>query len=235
MSEPIWLEYSSGGVPAGKIFKMTLDDLREIVESSPDIVGKNRLNEVCFIGLVSYFEGFSKDLFSSIINIVPELILNLNASGQDTMIDSTRVILYEKEISHKIGFLVAEKFDFGTAKKINALYKSLINITPFSKSEINKFNNILRDRNLFLHHGGIYTLTYLQQSQLTSSGDRDLAYRESLVLDKEYMEDIFQFFEEIMKKMSASVNKAIYSYCEEHKVTLTKEKKKAIDGLLWLE
>lgn len=235
LEEVSWLEYSSGGVPAGQFFKMTLDDLREIIKSSSDNEGINRLNEICFIGLISYFEAFCKDLFASILNIIPDFVENLRDAGQDISVDSTRILLYRDEISHKIGFLVAEKYDFGSAQKINALYKALLNVSPFSKDDIKKYGDILRDRNLFVHYGGTYTLTYLQQSRLIDDKGRDRAFFDSLVLDKTYINDKFDFIEKIAKKMLKATNTAAIRLISDKRIFVTEEQQKAIDAFLWWE
>lgn len=53
----------------------------------------------------------------------------------------------------QIGFIIGERLDFGTAKEINAPYTRLLKVTPFSKDEMQHFAELLRDRNLFVHHG----------------------------------------------------------------------------------
>ena len=68
-TEPSSLDYFTGGVPTGEFFRLTLDDLSSFVDRSSNERGVNRLNEVCFIGLVSYFEAFCKDHFASILNM----------------------------------------------------------------------------------------------------------------------------------------------------------------------
>jgi hypothetical protein len=164
-SQPDWLEYFSGGVPTGLYFRMTLDDLRKVSAlQDGDSPGINRLQELCFIGLVSYFEAFCKDHFASLINLEPSLVANLKANGQDVSIDAAHVTLYADEIDRRLGFVLAEKYDFGTAQKINALFGALLKVTPFGRDEAKKYAGLLQDRNLLVHHGGTLTLTYLEQS-----------------------------------------------------------------------
>jgi hypothetical protein len=62
-----------------------------------------------------------------------------------------------------LGFLLAEKYDFGTPKRINALFNALLKITPFGREDAKRYAALLRDRNLLVHHGGVYTLAYLEQ------------------------------------------------------------------------
>jgi hypothetical protein len=86
--EPSWLDYFSGGVPMAEVFRITLKDLRAISQSvSEPSTGINRFQELCFIGLISYFEAFCKDHFASLINIEPHLVSNLKANGQNVEVD----------------------------------------------------------------------------------------------------------------------------------------------------
>jgi len=228
-----WSDYFPGAVPAGEYFKITLNDLREILESSPEIEGINSIYEISFIGLISYFEAFCKDHFASLINIIPELIENLKEAKQDVSIDSTRILLYGDDISHKIGFIVAEKYDFGSANKINALFKALLNVSPFSKDSKKKYDDILRDRNLFVHHGGIYTLTYLQQSKLVTKNSKERAFYDSLVLDKSYLNDKLNFVEHIANKMLKTTNEALNHFISAKELIISKVQQKAINALLF--
>jgi hypothetical protein len=124
----MWLDYFSGAVPTSEFFPMTLDDLSEIVSAATDRAGSNRLTEGCFISLVSYFEAFCKDHFASILNIEPRLLENLKRQGQDITIDPSHLLSFDQEWSCRLGFLIAEKYDLGTARKTNALYGALLKI-----------------------------------------------------------------------------------------------------------
>jgi hypothetical protein len=55
---------------------MVLDELRNLSGSSEDHDPPrlNRLQELCFIGLMSYVEAFCNDHFASLVNIEPSLI-----------------------------------------------------------------------------------------------------------------------------------------------------------------
>jgi len=134
--DPLSLEYFAGGVPAGTILKMHLDGLRGIVESA-----KNRdsvLNlecELCLIGLVAYFEAFWKDHFASLINIFPPLLRSLRESGHETVIDATDLLMFEETPPARLGFLVAERCDLGTARKINGAFTALLRVSPFGRDD----------------------------------------------------------------------------------------------------
>lgn len=152
-----------GGVPAGILFKMSLDDIRELLQSYKEAeFGFGTLNELCLIGLVSYFEAFCKNHFASIINVCPQVLGNFLEKRSDTTVN-VRDLLKLELLGDQLGFLLAEKYDFGSAKSINSLYCDLILLTPFSKDEIRKYDELLNDRNLLVHHSGVYTSKYHEQ------------------------------------------------------------------------
>lgn len=210
---------------------MTLDELKDICNSSTEKSGISRLYEVCFIGLVSYFEAFCKDHFASIVNILPDLLADLRRNGQDTSIEASRVLTYPKDLCYKIGFILAEKYDFGSAHKVNALYKSVLNITPFSVSEIEEYSHILRDRNLFVHHGGTYTLSYLQQAKIISDYGKDRAFFDSLIVTKEQLLEKIEFISSVANKLSTATHKAMAKYLRDHGIRLGKQRQKAMDAI----
>jgi hypothetical protein len=232
--EPGWLEYFSAGVPTGEFFRITLDELRRISglgdgESS----GISRLHELCFIGLISYFEAFCKDHFASLINLEPHLVSNLKTAGQNVDVDATRVLLYAGEVNRRIGFVLAEKYDFGSAQKINALFGALLQITPFSKSEAAHFSELLSDRNLLVHHGGTFTLSYLERTTSISCDLRTRAFWESRVKRQEDVASAVGFIETIARKLLRSSHAALLKYLLDRDLEYSGEHRRALDALLW--
>ena len=228
-----WLEYFSGGVPTGEYFRMTLDDLRKLVAPSSDEFPRN-LIEVCYIGLVSYFEAFCKDHFAAIINILPTTAIRLRDKGHDTTVDVAVLLRTKADLTSQLGFLLAEKFDFGTPQKVNALYGALLTVTPFSKYAASVYDRILRDRHLLVHHGGTFTSSYLQQ--MRSSGldpGPSRVFFDSLVVTKEaFLRDV-HFFEDIARKLLSSTRTAMNRFIAEEGLNVGKERQKAIDAFLW--
>lgn len=235
MTELNWLDYFSGGVPTGEYFRITLDEIKDICDLAKEKPGGSRLYEICFIGLISYFEAFCKDHFASIINIVPELLENLKKNGQDISVDAGKILVYPQDLCYRIGFILAEKYDFGSAQKINAIYKSVLNITPFSKSEIETYNTILRDRNLFVHHGGTYTLSYLQHAKIVNEHGRDRAFFDSLVVSKELLYEKIEFIGNIAFKLLKATHSAMTKLISENNICIDAQRKKALDAFLWWE
>lgn len=230
-TEPSWLDYFSGGVPTGEFFRMTLSDLSSFVDRSPEETGINRLNEVCFIGLVSYFEAFCKDHFASILNIEPSLLQNLRKHDRDVTIDPSDLLTFTNEWAWRLGFLVAQKYDFGAAQKINSLYSALLAVTPFSKDEAHSYDNILRDRNLLVHHGGTYTLSYLRQARIVDA--RRNAFSNSLVVTADYFDKNLEFIKGIAQKMLKATHGALETYVNDRGFEYSTERKKAMDALDW--
>jgi hypothetical protein len=162
-AEPDWLEHFSGGVPTGEYFRMTLGDLRKaLVPPQKDQSPIVNLPDLCFIGLISYFEAFCKDHFACLINLEPSLIVNLKRSGQDVSIDSTHVVLFGSTLDYRLRLLLAEKYDVGTPKKINALFNALLKITPLGREDVRRYAALLSDRNLLVHHRGFLHVSLLR-------------------------------------------------------------------------
>lgn len=206
--EPLSLDYFAGGVPAGIIFQMNAKEmLRLLAAKHPDSTG-NTLEEVCLIGLVAYFEAFCRDAFASLINIAPPLLVRLKEKNYDVSVDSVAALGMRGAFDYKVGFLVCERFDFGNARKINAMYSCLIGVTPFTKREAAVFDEILSDRNLLVHNGGIYTHAYLSQ-RLSTAGGRTRIYLDSLVVDLQYVHDRFNFLQATAKKITAACHRAM--------------------------
>ena len=231
-AEPDWLEYFSGGVPTGEYFRLTLDDLRQaLVPPQKDQSPIVNLADLCFIGLISYFEAFCKDHFACLINLEPSLTVNLKRSGQDVSIDSTHVVLFGSTLDYRLGFLLAEKYDFGTPQKINALFNALLKITPLGREDAKRYAALLRDRNLLVHHGGVYTLGYLEQAA-SPNAVRD-AFFQSKKLNAHEVANAIDFLEAIAKKLLRSSQRALTKQIEDRGISYSGERKKALDGIVW--
>lgn len=227
-----WLDLFSGGVPTAPFFfGYTLEGLEQLYLAQSDSSGSH-LCELCVIGLVSYFEAFCKDHFASIINIEPSLLKNLSKHGQDISIDPIKALELSNALSFNIGFLVAEKYDFGTAHKINALYRALLMISPFSKDEIKTYDDLLRDRNLLVHHGGTYTSSYIAQNRSLLSTERNRPFFDSLVISKTYVTEKVNFLKEMARKMLKASHTALTNYLDENEIQLPEWKQKALDSFL---
>ena len=228
-SEPLCLEYFSGGVPSGISFEGTLKKLQTICNHSQDKPGINLQRELGLIGLLSYFEAFCKHHFASIINIELRFLEALKSHGQDTSIDAATLALFQDNIPIHVGFLLAEQYDFGTAKKINALYKALLNVTPFNKDELRQYDGLLRDRNLIVHHGGVYTPGHLQQKAFTVDDIKRYAFYDSVTLSQRDLSGHIDFIASIAQKIIRGSHGALVSFLEQHAIELSGERQHAVD------
>jgi hypothetical protein len=188
-------------------------------------------NELCFIGLVSYFEAFCKDHFASILSIEPALLASLRASGQNTEVDAARILEFRDQLKIRLGFIVAEKYDIGGAQKINALFGALLKITPFSKDDAKYYERILRDRNLFIHHGGTVTLAYSAQTPSTAAPMTP--FWDSLTATAEYFDERLKFIVHIARKLLNASHSALNDHITKLAAPYSKERMKAVNALLW--
>jgi hypothetical protein len=158
-------DYFSGSVPPFGYFRPRVSELTQLSsrnqhQDEHDALGF--VHELCMIGLASYFEAYCKDQFAAVINICPQL-LTMADGDRDFKISATSLLLLSDSFPYNLGFIVAEERDFGSAKAINGLFCDLLKISPFSKSEMERFSEFLNDRNLLVHHGGVFTLKYRSQ------------------------------------------------------------------------
>lgn len=231
------LEYFVGGLPAGTLFKLSFDELNNIVDISKDdkdIFGLNPTAEVCLIGLVSYFEAFCKNKFASLINICPALLNNFIKKRPDININVNDLLILDSYSKNMIGFLLAEKFDFGSAKTINNIFFDLLQITLFSNDEAKDYNHLLIDRNLIVHNAGIYTLKY-HRHRIVKKRTRHRAFYDSLIIKKRDFKKWAAFIEKLVIKFINISYKALKDFTQNEKIKLSKENKKALEYLKWYE
>jgi len=177
-------DYFAGAVPAGVIFDMQVYDMRTVARMRPPAgdLRDTPFAELCLIGLVAYFEGFCKNHFASIINICPQLLRELQTRGRDISVSAFHLLDAGEPILPKLGYLVAEGYDFGTAKAINGIYCDLLRVTPFSKKEMARFSEILDDRNLIVHQGGIFGPRYARERFIKRETGMSRLFLDSLVV-----------------------------------------------------
>lgn len=226
------LDYFSGGVPPGITIRMILDDLSRAINRQEE--GINRINELCLIGLVAYTEAFFKDQFAAILNIEPGLITGLAKAGHEVLLDPVSLLQLQSDWRFKLGFLISEKHDFGTWKKINALYSAVLGISPFSKEDGRFFDTILRDRNLLVHHGGVLTIAYIAQKKADISDTAlDGPFRDSLVVKPDYLDDRIRFVSELARKTIKQACKRLIEVSLTAPCPYSEERIKAIEAIDW--
>ncbi|MEA3431236.1 MAG: hypothetical protein U9R01_00945 [candidate division WOR-3 bacterium] len=224
------LDFFAAGVPPGAIFQMDIDSLKEISGSERLSLNANKIYEICLIALVAYFESFCKNEFSSLINICPNILENFCKHRRDVTINIEDYLSLGISLRFKLGFVLSEKYDFGSAKKINSLYNDLISISPFSKKEIISYDHLLNDRNLLVHHGGIVTMKYKKQNKREELSSKSTFF-DSLVISKNDFQRWMEFLEEIVIKIVNECHNALSNYISENKILLTSAEKEALEYL----
>jgi len=232
MPEPSALHYFVGGVPAGAVFLQNLDGLNEILDRIPSTAtGRRREYEVCFIGLVSYLEAFWKDHFASLVNICPSLLVNFRKAGGNTTVDAADLVRQQRSSFAGIGFLISERIDFGTAKKVNSAFGALLKISPFSSDEAGSFNEYLNIRNQLVHHGGIVTAQFANQASEPINPEH--LFFHSLVLPDGYFEVAATFARDIVRKTVYSTRDQLRRALSERKSDVTDQQQKGTEYLGW--
>jgi hypothetical protein len=225
-----YLDYFRGGVPAGAIFDLHMRSLRELIKKRFKLRAHVSVQaEVCLIGGVAYFEAFCGDHFASILNLCPQLAVRLKENGRDVSIDATDLLAVGRQSPH-IGSIIAERYDFGTPHNINSLYQHLLSITPFSKDEKRRYEAILNDRNLVVHHGGISTMKHLKQSR---SSDR--VHFDSIRITPTLFLEVAAFLEGIARKTVKASHLALVDYITQQKLPSPAVHAKAVEALAWID
>lgn len=213
------LECFHAGLPPFSLFIMNADDTYEVVrafDAQKDIPADQRdevrtLNtaaELGVMGLIAHFEAFCRHLFAALANAAPPLLTNLSERRHQTAVPLRDLLPFGPNISANLGFVVAEHFDFGSAKNINRLFEDLVDFTPINRDEGAQLDDIVFDRNLLTHHGGVYSMTYAHERK-TVRTERGGVYFDSLVITAG---DFFRhdaFIVDLCRKMSLSAPDAV--------------------------
>lgn len=213
---------------------MSVDNLRKRA-AQPN--GTHTDAEVCFIGLAAYFEAFCKDQFAAILNVCPESLSTFSRKRQDATLPLGLLPAFIRKLDYRLGSLIAEQYDFGSAKALNGLFLDLLGTTPFSKKEATEYGKLLNDRNLLVHHGGIYTQKY--------SGQTFKKHRLRLPTSEIYYNSLMVSFDDLVKwcdwtdKMARKIahlsHDGLLDFTKAHSVRLTKERRKALESFIWLD
>jgi hypothetical protein len=187
--------------------------------------------EICVIGLVAYFEAFCKGHFASMINIHPPLIRNLEERGREVTVRASDLIELDEPVLPRLGFLVAERYEFGTPKLINSLYTDLVQRTPFTRDEADRFSALLDDRHLLVHHGGIFTPRYAKERFVHREVGRSRLFLDSLLVSRNTFLAAADFIEFMSDKIRKVTSEALRTGPAFEKISLSPSAKKALDNL----
>ena len=109
---------------------------------------------------------------------------------------------------------------------------ALLKVSPFSKNEKHKFDSLLNDRNLIVHHGGIYSLSYCQQNHKKEDVANNM-FMHSLEIDDTYFSEAIDNVNHLVEKTVSATHKKLSDYIDENKIYLTEERQKALNALVW--
>jgi hypothetical protein len=154
------------------MFDYQLQGLFSVVELSrvaaaaePHLHGDTlrRAAEVTLVGALGFFEAFCKHQFAALLTLHPSLLADFAGRRPEASLTLSALGSAPGQLDKTVGFLIAEAHDFGSAKRINGLFRDLLDVSPFSKDEGTELDAILRKRHLIVHHGGILTAASAHQ------------------------------------------------------------------------
>lgn len=227
-------EYFIGELAPFIRFELEYHSLFNLVESNKQnhfYKDVNPAGEVALIGLLAYFEAFCKHQFAAILNIFPTLLRGFCSKRPNQSIDLDSLLTVKGNIEDNIGFIISEKYDFGSAKNINRLYHDLLGITILSKSESRKLDLAIYKRNLLVHHAGVYTLKYLKEHLLEKSVLHEV-YKKALKIDTEDFHEIGHFIFELSCKINRVTLQKLKNELDHNAVQLNEIKSEAIQYML---
>jgi hypothetical protein len=234
-SHPLGLFF--GGLPPFMIFKADIDEVTEIVEAHEELeddgqVLLNKAAELGIIGVVAYFESFCKHQFAALVHCSPPLLERFAERRPQVSIPIRDLVHVGSRYVDSIGYVVAERFDFGSGKLINGLFTDLLNVTPLPKGDVLRFDDLLNDRHLLVYHSGLYTLEYAREKGLlgTSRGD---PFLNLLVVSKAYYRDARNFLLASARKIVTVTHSALDNLLKKDVDLLKHSRPDALEYLLW--
>ena len=226
---PLALDYFIAGVPPLGWFELEVKNLAALVDSSKEyrLTSLNPTAEVSLIGLLAYFEAFCKAQFAAIINTCPETLRNFVQRRPNATLSLRNILNTGAQVASKLGNLISEEHDFGSAKEINGLYQDLLHISPFSTKEATQYARFLSDRNLLVHHAGVYTFKYSSQ-RFVSRSIPGLPHWDSLVIGKKEFSRWNSYLLAMARKITRASRTALEEFVARERLELNLQQKKAI-------
>ncbi len=227
-----------GACPPFAIFGQQIAAVTKIVDTyedeftDDDAVILNPAADLAVIGLVAYFEAFCKHQFAALLNIHPPILIPFSDKRPQASVLMSDLASMRVDSPPMLGFIIAERLDFGSGKLINGLFTDLLGVTPFSKSEVKRMDELLNDRHLLVHHGGIYTLKYARERGLEKTA-RGGVFFDSVGFSQETYLSWKGFFVKCAKKLVTVTVLALGKYAQDHGTALTYPADDALDRLLW--
>jgi hypothetical protein len=235
-SEPHERELFVAGLTPFEMFDLHAGMLAEMVTESHDLgdegeVLSNYAAEVCLIGLVAHFEAFCKHQFAAVVNICPALLEEFAERRQQCSVKLKDLVCLTADFERKIGFLIAEQHDFGSAKAINAIFGDLLSVTPLSKAEARKYDELLNARHLLVHHAGIYTIRYASEKLGREEFPQRL-FMDSIVVSRRDYLHWHNFISKLVVKTVRATSGSLKKFIEHRGLILATGRTFAIEYLL---
>jgi hypothetical protein len=142
----------------------------------------------------------------------------------------SHILTVRRELGFKLGNAISEEYDFGSAKEINGLYQDLLRITPFSAKDAKKYSRFLSDRNLLVHHGGVFTYAYSSQRFANRAAPGQL-HLDSLIIGKKEFDQWKSFIVGMATKIATTTQSAMEGFFARENLTPTPEQTRAIRAL----
>jgi hypothetical protein len=148
------------------------------------------------------------------------------------MIDAADLVTFEEMAYRALGSLIAEKYDFGSAKQINSHHQALLKITLFSKDESKEYDQILHQRNLLVHQGGTFDMKYAEQNiDRRTDPVKYRAYWDAIEITEEEYFDAALLIANVATKIATITPKAVLNFVSENAVKLTDDQRDALQML----
>jgi hypothetical protein len=203
-----------GGGPPFLTFELQYHLLFDVVESHKADVGSGPLQcptnpaaDIALIGLVANFEAFCKHHFAALIAVDPWLVEGFaRKRPQATLTLADISLLLNGSVPH-VGSLIADKYEFGSASDVNALFRDLVCATPFSKEDALRFDGILSERHLLVHHAGVYSLRWLRDASADVRSLRTRLFQDRIALCTEDYHKRGDFIFEMAMKVAQTTVK----------------------------
>jgi hypothetical protein len=112
------------------------------------------------------------------------------------------------------------------------LFGALLRITPLGNKEVREYDQLLRDRNLLVHHGGIFTLRYLEQTVIPAKGLKDTAFWNSCTVSRKEVVVALGFIEGIARKLLRASHQGLLKFIDAHGLQYSPQRQQAMDFLL---
>ncbi len=201
------------------------ESVQQFPEYGPEVTA---ITNVALIALLAYYEAFCRGLFAGVVNVLPEILERLLECRPDASISIASINDVGLDITHSLGFLLAEQEDFGSAKKIRARFFELFKEDILDKRDIKQLDKLKADRNLIVHHGGIITARYHRQ-QTKGREFYDRRFLDSLIVTKKDFVKHKNFLVSLSERMVQKAHKSTMEFANARRIRLSKQRRKAIE------